>query len=872
MKDDYMFTLLRVRRCFDALTTIFLFVCTIHHASMNKIRVLCRYLLWCIVLLTCSHTSLTHAQESHQNVNINLPKSSAKATTPLKDNQQDDRQNTQRTVSTKKLESKELEASRLIRAEGPWIETSPTRQILRIKVAPNTKYNVFKKSQPTRIFIDLIETDISMLQTPLIATEGSINQVSALQLQKDEQNLGRVIITLAQEFEHSVKLDHEHILLTVYEQKNSSSPSPSLHVQKNGIPSSQTQNTSHVMPVLNTEVINSNTRSSSLNTNSIINTDKTTYTNKTTYINNTGTPSTQVQHIQDVQVYMGDILKSLPSYQASRSEVARVSIRMAHQPKIKMDQRLSLQPILVLEKTQWPSNLEKKIDAQAMESVVNHIMSYQAQEEIAVLRVQLRQEVRHEVSWKDGELHWHFFQDETEAYQGLAQASNNRRQNNTTNRSNSAKRKKRYLGKKIKINIKDADIHNVLRWLADCGRVNIVTSDDVQGTVTLMLNQVPWDQALDIILRTKGLDMVREGNIIRVALRESIAAERKAELEKNQIKEQLKPVIIRLITVNHAEGKDMVTQVKGVLSERGTVNFDLRTNTLIIKDVEEHIDASEDLVRRLDTQTPQVLIEARIVEVNKVNEKEFGIQWGGNLTRSVGLGNSTGLAFPSSVGVQGAADDQQLISPGVPATPNFMINLPATVGAGAGGALGLSLGSVDGSFNLNVRLSAAASRGTVKIVSSPKITTLDNKKAVISQGVSIPISQISAQGVQTTFFDATLKLEVTPHVTQDGNIYLQLKANNDTPDFQNVGSRGDPTILKKEASTQVLLQDGETTVIGGIYTSNAGQSLTEFPYLSQIPILGALFRSSSERNQRNELLIFITPKVINRLASQVNTQ
>jgi type IV pilus assembly protein PilQ len=434
------------------------------------------------------------------------------------------------------------------------------------------------------------------------------------------------------------------------------------------------------------------------------------------------------------------------------------------------------------------------------------------------------------------------------------------------------RRKKRYLGKRIRIKIKDADIHNVLSFLAECGRVNIVTSDEVKGTVTLMLNKVPWDQALDIILRTKGLDMVREGNIIRVAPREVIAAERKAELEKTQIKEQLKPILIRLVTVNHAEGKDMVNQVKGVLSERGTVNFDLRTNTLIIKDTEEHIEAAEDLVRRLDTQTPQVLIEARIVEVNKVNEKELGIQWGGDFLMSPGSANPTGLIFPNTLGMTGGADDRQVRPAGVPDTPNFIVNLPATVGAGSGGALGLSLGSMDNNFNLNVRLSAAASRGTVKIISSPKITTLDNKRALISQGVSIPISQISAQGVQTTFFDATLSLEVTPHVTQDGNIYLQLKANNDTPDFQNVGSRGDPTILKKEASTQVLLQDGETTVIGGIYTSNAGTGSKEWPYLSKIPILGALFRSSSERNQRNELLIFITPRVVNRLASKVNTR
>jgi len=566
-------------------------------------------------------------------------------------------------------------------------------------------------------------------------------------------------------------------------------------------------------------------------------------------------------------------------------EVARLRIRLDGEPSAQLNDRDPLNPQLVLYGVEVPKELERRLDGHDLGIGLDAFSIYQDAEAEVVIQARFERELPFSLTYLPvdderggGELVWRLFEAkpaELDQRDGLAQSIGAPRLAASASRAadpSRLRRKKRYLGKRIRIKIKDADIHNVLSFLAECGRVNIVTSDEVEGTVTLMLNKVPWDQALDIILRTKGLDMVREGNIIRVAPREVIAAERKAELEKTQIKEQLKPILIRLVTVNHAEGKDMVEQVKGVLSERGTVSFDLRTNTLIIKDTEEHIEAAEDLVRRLDTQTPQVLIEARIVEVNKVNEKELGIQWGGEFDMKGRYGNPTGLIFPSTVGVMGGADDQQVRPNGVPASPNFIVNLPATVGAGSGGALGLTLGSFNNTLNLNIRLSAAARRGTAKIVSSPKITTLDNKKAMISQGVSIPISQISAQGVQTTFFDATLSLEVTPHVTQDGNIYLQLKANNDTPDFQNVGSRGDPTILKKVASTQVLLQDGETTVIGGIYTSNAGKGSREWPYLSQIPILGALFRSKSQRNQRNELLIFITPRVVNRLASKVNTR
>ena len=433
------------------------------------------------------------------------------------------------------------------------------------------------------------------------------------------------------------------------------------------------------------------------------------------------------------------------------------------------------------------------------------------------------------------------------------------------------KAKKRYVGTKINIDIKDADVHNVLRLLAKEGNVNIVTSDSVTGTVTVHLKLVPWDQALDLVLKSKGLDMVQDGNIIRVGRAEDIAKEREAEVAAQTVKAKLKPLGVKLISINNAVASELIQRVQSVLTDRGKVEFDTRTNTLIVKDVDESVEAAEDLVRRLDTQTPQVLIEARIVEVNTNAEQQFGIQWGGDSTWSAATGNPTGLRFPSVVGISGAADDPAGSVEGTSSNPNFIVNMPAAIGAGSGGGLGFTFGSVDGTFNLNVRLSAAQSSGQVKIVSSPKITTLDNNMAEISQGVSIPISQVSAAGVNTVFYDATLSLKVKPHVTQDGTIYLDVTADNNTPDFQNVGARGDPTILKKNARTNVLVKDGDTTVIGGIYTTNSGMSQAEVPFFARIPILGVLFRNHRESDLRTELLIFVTPHIVNRSAASVRT-
>ncbi|MCK6574656.1 type IV pilus secretin PilQ, partial [Myxococcota bacterium] len=544
--------------------------------------------------------------------------------------------------------------------------------------------------------------------------------------------------------------------------------------------------------------------------------------------------------------------------------------------------------ILELEDAQIDPSLERSLDTGAFPSAVQLVSSFQAAGQADRVRVvaTLRERVADRVRVEGDTLVWSF--DKPARSAAVAEATEvdyNRPRaavyagtaqqvivaDGTRGDEPDRKKKKKYTGRKINIDIKDADIHNVLRLLAKEGNINIVTSDSVTGTVTVHLKMVPWDQALDLVLRSKGLDMVQEGTIVRVAKAEDIKAERDREIAAQEQRQKLKPVNVKLIAVNHASASDLLTRIQSVLSDRGKAEFDTRTNTVIVKDVDESLEAAEDLVRRLDTQTPQVLIEARIVEVNTNSEQQFGIQWGGDSVWSGATGNPTGLYFPSVVGISGAADDAAAPVEGTSTNPNFVVNMPTPIGAGAGGGVGFTLGSVDGTFNLNVRLSAAESSGQVKIVSSPKITTLDNNLATISQGVSIPISQVSAAGVNTVFFDAVLSLKVKPHVTQDGNIYLDLDAENNTPDFQNVGARGDPTILKKNAKTNVLLKDGDTTVIGGIYTSNGGYSQAEVPFFARIPILGVLFRNHRESDRRTELLIFITPRIVNRAAASVRT-
>jgi type IV pilus assembly protein PilQ len=285
--------------------------------------------------------------------------------------------------------------------------------------------------------------------------------------------------------------------------------------------------------------------------------------------------------------------------------------------------------------------------------------------------------------------------------------------------------------------------------------------------------------------------------------------------------------------------------------------------------VPEALVRAEGLVRNLDTEIPQVLIESRIVEASSNFNKALGVQWGGNAAFTQATNNPTGLVFPNNASAAGGAGAGN--STGTSATPNYAVSLPAPAGDGNGGAVGFTFGSAGGAFNLNLRLSAAENSGTVKTISAPKIATIDNKEATIGQGISIPFSQVSASGVNTTFIEAKLELKVTPHVTADGSILLKISATNNAPNPQLTGANGQPSISKREAMTEVLVKDGETTVIGGIYTRQTSHNLKEVPFFAKIPILGWFFKSVADQDDHTELLIFITPRILNRSATQVAT-
>jgi type IV pilus assembly protein PilQ len=428
----------------------------------------------------------------------------------------------------------------------------------------------------------------------------------------------------------------------------------------------------------------------------------------------------------------------------------------------------------------------------------------------------------------------------------------------------------RFTGRRIDLDLKDADIHNVLRLLADVGRVNIVTADNVAGNVTIRMRNVPWDQALDVVLQAKSLGMVRQGNMIRVAPLSDLEKEREMAIARRQQEVKLAPIETRLIPVSYAQAEDIQDRARPLLSDRGSIAVDERTNVMIVRDIAGNLNQIEELTRSLDTQTPQVLVEARIVEATSRYLRDVGIQWGGDTTFSAATGNPTGLAFPNSVGVAGGASDSDTPTAGLSpftntvANPNFAVNLPATVGTGAGGAIGLTFGSIDNTINLAVRLSAAESTGMLRILSSPRILTLDNREARIAQGTLIPFSQISAQGVQTTFQEAKLQLLVRPHVTADGSVSMHVKINRDEPDFNQTSARGDPTILKREAETDLLVMDGHTAVIGGIFTRNTGRNLDQVPFFGDIPLIGLLFQRRRASDTRGELVIFLTPRIVNR--------
>ncbi len=486
------------------------------------------------------------------------------------------------------------------------------------------------------------------------------------------------------------------------------------------------------------------------------------------------------------------------------------------------------------------------------------------------MRLVLNEDVEHSVWQKDGAVYWDV---RPAASRAVASASERVQPSaapfstgsTSLSLASTGLAAARYHGKKITIDLQDADIVNVIRLIGDVSGKNVVVAEDVKGKVTLKLKNVPWDQALDVILKTKDLGQETRGGIIRVVPQKKLDDEREARLKLAEEREKKLPTTVRLIPVNYAVAKEMKDQVQGLLSARGKVTVDDRTNVIIVEDIRDNLDQAERLVRTLDTQTPQVLIEARMVEGTTQFSRTLGIQWGGGLFFSQRGGNPTGLVFPNNIGVVGGADDVASLggtpTPGVLFPSNFAVNLPAN---STTSGVGLNLGSIGNLGFLNARLTAAEASGQAKIISAPRVTTLNNKRARITQGtdIAVPIATANTLTIQTV--KAALELDVTPHVTADGSILMTINMTNDVPDFGKQVAGAPPPVQTKQAETEMLVRDGDTAVIGGIYTRNQGTAYQQTPFLGSIPIIGWLFKSVSESDNRTEMLVFITPRIVNR--------
>ena len=413
---------------------------------------------------------------------------------------------------------------------------------------------------------------------------------------------------------------------------------------------------------------------------------------------------------------------------------------------------------------------------------------------------------------------------------------------------------KKYTGRRINLDFKDADIRALFRLFADISKLNIIVGDDVNGKVTIRLQDVPWDQAFAILLQTQSLGAIKYGNIIRVAPAQKIQKERELHAQAKKAAIAAAPIDTLFKAVSYANASNVANHVKNTLSERGTVDIDERTNTLIVRDVREKLTQAKTLIEKLDAQTPQVTIEARIVEATDSFVRNWGVQWGASAEFSAATGNPTGVLFPSNVSAVGGVGGT--IAGG---SNPILLNFPPT---GSNSALALNLGSINNVLDLDLLLGYEEREGNAKLISSPKVTVLDNKPATILSGTKIPfITQTGNSGSNVRFESAVIQITVTPHITADGAVIMQVTATRNEPDFGQA-VLGNPSIIQREATTEVLVKSGNTTVIGGIYRVNRTREQAGFPVLRKIPILGWFFSSDNRRLDREELLIFITPRIV----------
>jgi type IV pilus assembly protein PilQ len=429
---------------------------------------------------------------------------------------------------------------------------------------------------------------------------------------------------------------------------------------------------------------------------------------------------------------------------------------------------------------------------------------------------------------------------------------------------------RQYTGAPIDVDFQGTDLRTVLRLLADTGQLNLVIDPSVppDAKVDLKLTQVPWDQVFETVVRSSGLSYEIDGTVVRVVSASAMQREYEAKqkfLQARADAEATENIRSRMVSLSYARGSDLEKLLKSsVLSKHGDIRFDERTNTLIILDIPDRLDAAADLIAKLDLPQPQVEIAGRIIETDNNSARALGIQWGFNGRMTQEIGNGSTLAFPNTGAVGGRTNQQQ--GPNDPRVGQLdntgtAVNLPVI---GATSAVGLSMGAINGAFNLDVALSALERTGKLKILSEPRVTTQNNQEAAVTQGFEIPYQVVSNNTVTIQFRDAALKLTVTPQITNANTIIMRIALENGFPDFTRQVN-GNPSIRTQRAATQVQVADGVTTVIGGVVASRESSTIDKTPGVSRIPLLGWLFQRTDNSSESQELFIFITPRIIRGL-------
>ena len=399
---------------------------------------------------------------------------------------------------------------------------------------------------------------------------------------------------------------------------------------------------------------------------------------------------------------------------------------------------------------------------------------------------------------------------------------------------------KAFTGEPITLNLKDADIKDTLQRFSELTGLNIVLDPDVRGTVTVSLTDIPWDQALELILKINALGYVLEGNVMRIAPTGKLAVEESNKLKLIEAQDKNRPVKTVIQKLSYVSAGEAARTAKSVMSARGDIFVDTRSNSLIIKELPDYLPTVLDLLKNLDTPTPQVLIEARIVEATRQFQKQLGVDWRINGVADTGHGNTTGLVFPNQGTVAG------------------QVSLPA-----GNQLLRLTAGNVLDTFRLDIALSAAESRGLIKIISTPKVQTQTNLQASIQSGFQIPVQTTVNNTTSVLYIDATLKLDVTPQITSEGSVIMDVKVQKREPALAlNIAGGANVPLTTRDAKTTLMVRDGATAIIGGIFKLTTNEARNMVPGLWKIPLLGNLFRNRTESEASDELMIFITPRII----------